>query len=268
MLKSIGGAIVAAALAGAAHAEAPTTVSQMRERLVELSGILENDYPEIVGKSDFETALILRDAISRGVANGTPPKEPKYAYGDPVRSYEQSFYEGYATLCGGYSQLFVFMLEARGINARRVGMWAATDENALTEATQLDGHVSVEVFLDGSWIAMDPTFNITLRDEHGDAIGWREARFRYLTGRDVVPDTDGNLMLPDEKAAKDPLILEEYYIPLAELIENLTVGPGERGEKVINIGWDGYIHYASGDVLDYGASYMGVPDILTARIGG
>lgn len=236
--------------------EAPT-----QRGLRHLSVVLESDYPALVGATPYQTALLLREAIYKNVPTGAPPKDADYPYqyGKPLRSYLQAFYQGYGTLCGGYSQLYVFALEARGIDARRVGMWAEIDETKLpSESAVLDGHVSVEVKLDGRWIAMDPTFNVVFKDETGKLLSWTQVRDRYQSGLTVIPDSEGNTVSPQRSIAT-------YYIGLDKLTKYMTVGLGEPGETPVNFGWDGVLHYRDGHTTDYTQSFTGNPDLFTAQ---
>jgi hypothetical protein len=239
----------------------PRQETPIQRGLRHLNVVLESDYPALADAAPYRTAQLLREAIYTGVPLGAPPKDADYPYqyGKPLRSYLQAFYQGYGTLCGGYSQLFVFALEARGIDARRVGMWAEVDEARLpSESAVLDGHVSVEVKLDGKWIAMDPTFNVVFKDEAGNLLNWPQIRDRYQKGLTVIPDSEGSTVSPQKSLAT-------YYIGLDKLTKYMTVGLGEPGETPVNLGWDGILHYRDGHTDDYAKSFAGNQDLFTAQ---
>ncbi|MHC4915631.1 MAG: transglutaminase-like domain-containing protein [Planctomycetota bacterium] len=70
--------------------------------------------------------------------------------------------------CGEHAALFVALCRAAGIPAREIAGLAYTDE--LGEAV-LGGHAWAEIYADGRWIAVDPTF----KQEIADAVHIRVA---------------------------------------------------------------------------------------------
>lgn len=237
------------AMAPAVDAVTPDT---LEEELKELSSMLEIEFPEIIGASDLEVARIFRDAIHEKVPLGPALA---YNYNSPILVYVQTFHGRNPMICGGYSILFRYMLEARGIDTRRVGMFAEKDENN----GRLDSHVSVDVRIGDDWVAMDPTFNVGFWDEDGAPLAWDEVRSIYLSGNEPVV-LEGPTM-PEGQAE-----LDTYYIGLDELTRYMSISGGEPEEPIYrNLGWDGILTYKDGQKRDYPITFTSVVDRYIAE---
>ena len=68
--------------------------------------------------------------------------------------------------CGGSAYTLAWMIEQLGVPARGVQLAAQT---FLEGETDLDTHVTTEVYLKGKWVMHDPTFNASFRCHGKDA---------------------------------------------------------------------------------------------------
>jgi len=75
---------------------------------------------------------------------------------DPVDTLN---YRELLTVCGTATNAFVNLASASGIEARRLLL--------LDAHTQTTNHVVAEVFLDGNWIVVDPSYRVILKDSSG-----------------------------------------------------------------------------------------------------
>ena len=222
------------------HPPATAPVPALERDMALLRAMLAADFPTIsYGRDDLLTAISLRDAIYENVPLGATPKD--YQYYSPIQSYLQAVHGGHAQICGGYAQLYIFALEARGINTRRVGMFRNIDESV----GPMDSHVSVEAYINGYWIAMDPTFNVSFVDDAGRFLGWAEIRARILNGETVIATRNNMDSSPNRSS------ISTYYAPIRLLVQHLSVGVGGPSQVVTHYGWDGILHYNEKPDLDY-----------------
>jgi hypothetical protein len=235
-------ALSAPAFAGDENPAALASQTRIERELTQLAALLRLDFPGIEQMSDWDKALTLRDALYDGVELAPTPEG--YDYYSPVVSYMQAMHGDFGQLCGGYSQLYQFALESLGVQTRRVGMWAAIDQREGV----LNGHVSVDVLIDGEWVAMDPTFNASLTNADGERLSWPEAREHYAQGLTVLRASDGMTI--------DPTIdFDTYDIPLSALTVYMTIAPGMPGEDAQSLGYDGVLTYADGSTFSYGPGF-------------
>ena len=214
-------------------------IPALPRELVQLRALLLLDFPYLADMDELNTAIVLRDIVYENVPLGSTPGG--FNYNSPVSSYVRSIHYGDAQICGGYSIIYSYALEAMGIQTRAVGMFREVDENI----GAMDSHVSVEAYINGYWIAMDPTFNISFVDQFGRYLGWAEIRARYMNGEPVTATTNNMLVTPGQSN------ISTYYVSLAELTEHLSVGPGEPDAQVTHYGWNGVLTYSDGHTFDY-----------------
>jgi hypothetical protein len=118
--------------------------------------------------------------------------------------------KGEEALCGDLSIFLNEVLNASGIKSRIVQL--ATDKFVKGEA-DLDTHVTVEAYLDGKWMIVDPTFNATLTCGQGTVfIDAKEAHDCVEAGKELVPHY-GETKLPGR-------LMSQYYVPVPTLYEN------------------------------------------------
>lgn len=192
------------------------------DRRTELANIRAM-FPDVSG-TDLERALAIRDAVHTRTRIGNSPA------GYDRRNLDQFVYlavedpdSGF--LCQGISDVYVLVMEAFGIQTRRVDLYAKS-KNA---PTPVKSHATVEVKIDGRWIAVDPTYAFSIFHD-GQRIDWTEAREIMLSGGKVDFRHDG----------------VKPKIPRIELsrVVRFLVKP----DKVLPADWDGVIRYANGQI--------------------
>src|SRR3546814_4787010 len=77
--------------------------------------------------------------------------------------------------CGTLTIVYLALLKSFDIEARYVGMF----KEAVNAPDPVISHASVEAFIEGRWIALDPTFNVSIWSG-GERIGWEDARSLVL----------------------------------------------------------------------------------------
>ena len=144
-------------------------------------------------------------------------------------------------LCQGLSFIYMTALKSLGIESRFVGMY----QDAQDAPSPVTSHASVDVLVDGQWIALDPTYNMSIRDATGQMIGWATARQRYLAGRPVF--------FTDEGGMSGRTFIENYGSPEAfvGVFSFMALGPSVSVDaEILPADWDGVIHYEQGRVFD------------------
>jgi transglutaminase-like putative cysteine protease len=148
-----------------------------------------------------------------------------------------------ANACNGKSILYMLALRAFGIRSRIVTLYATA-----TAGIPVWSHASVDVRVDGKWVALDPTFNVALKAGDGTHLSWTAAVQKLRKGEPVIPDQDGKVLLRGQtlEAYRD-----RYGGNLQLLAEYALLGPWENGEaESLNPGWDGKIRYIDGSEFD------------------
>lgn len=143
----------------------------------------------------------------------SPMKDPLQEPAD-LLSYVNS---GGGALCSGMAVLFLNALSAVDVPARIVSLQRnAFDGN--------DSHVTVEVRMNGKWVVMDPTFNLSFADTHGELLSAQDIHVALLAG------TSQNITPIHYAVGIYPARLETYglnYLPLYNNVFVLDPG-GDR----------------------------------------
>lgn len=227
----------------------------LAERAAELPGDLkairalaEMLEPRLSQQRDqLQTALLLRNMLHHRV-NLHSAKFEGYDFTDLDATFARSVLNpAYGHLCGGISIQFIAALRAFGIPARKVGMYPA--------ASDLDdiaiSHASVDVLINGRWVAMDPTFNTAFKNDRGEYIGWFDVRHTLRNGGRVVET-------PDEFTPKKNTTFEQYlaetHSTLLEVTKFMNAAPylnGKTEEAIVAPPeWDGVLRYRNKSVYN------------------
>ncbi|MEW5735391.1 MAG: transglutaminase-like domain-containing protein [Thermodesulfobacteriota bacterium] len=186
-------------------------------------------------KDSLEQAILLRNHVYSRV-----PLKPSQQGTDFMKFFEEfhkSVYDpNHGHICGGLTNVFMVVCEAFGIPSRYAGLFSDVKE-------PYDSHATVEVFVDGKWVAMDPTYNVMLK-EGNSYIGYQRVRELILAGKPYSVTTNGMEVFPDR-------VFENYPVPLKDLVRYLIVYPAtvrdQRGKAtkypmvLLPRGWDGKI---------------------------
>ena len=239
--------LISTAVGGARPpAEQEKELSEIRETAVLLS-------PELAQtKSQMMIALMLRDQIHRtGVPVGAgPPALNSSELADWSNAYKLSnLFRSRSNACNGKSILYMLALRAFGIPSRMVAFYASP-----AAGIPVWSHASVDVLVDDNWVAMDPTFNVAMKDSGGLHLSWTEAVERMRKGDLVVPHSDGKTVLRGQSISN----YEASVGDLKELVELVLLGPWERGDAIsLNPDWDGKVRYIDGSEFDAWGSLTG-----------
>lgn len=245
MKRLLIGAAALVSLGGAAPAETVVRLggtggSPYEQQLVELKAHIVKRHPKILEqKTDFDRAVFLRNVVYRDVP--MKPTPTGFVFDEPFEAWKTSTKGRAGHVCGGLSILYMQALKAFGLQSRQIGMFASVNE----KEAPLDSHVSVDVFADGRWVAMDPTFNISLRGADGRPLSWEEARAEMLAKRGVDATDNG-------QGVKKKRSVARYYIGLDELVRYMVVGIAPEIEKPRPLdGWDCRLSYKERPDYDY-----------------
>jgi hypothetical protein len=200
--------------------------------------------------TETQIATLLRDQVHRtGIVAGLGvPSLTSAELNDWANAYRLSHLtRERANACNGKAILFMIALRAFGIKSRIVTMYA-TKEAGLP----VYSHAAVDVFADGNWIAMDPTFNHVLKNERGEYISWREAVERYRKNKTVEITTDGLPSIKDDYFYLFERVLNRTYRDYTKFV---LLGPSaDAPYENLTSEWDGKIRYIDGTEFDAIAS--------------
>lgn len=238
------------------------------DRVTELANVEKMLLAVAPGLADvppLRRALILRELVYRRV----PLR--RTATGFNFRDLDSAVYlavfdDDYGHICRGLVNTYLTILRAFDIPARNIGIY----NNATDAPNPVTSHASVEVFINGEWVAMDPTFNFSVHDSAGRRIGWQEARRAIQAGKPIRFDDDGYGTLPKRS-------LMEYakgnIANFTSTMNYLTFGPalvaGKRiAAQKLPPQWDGVVRYRNGRKADVEASASSwVYEALAAPLG-
>jgi hypothetical protein len=239
--------LIATAEARARHStDHERELAQIRETAVLLS-------PELARTNNqMMIALLLRDQIHRAGVPATSgvPALSNAEMASWSNAYKLSnLFRSRSNACNGKSVLYMLALRAFGIPSRMVAFYASA-----TAGIPVWSHASVDVFIGGEWVAMDPTFNVAMKDGGGSHLSWTGAVDRLRKGGLVVPHSDGMTVLKGQSLSNYEMTVGD----LKELVELVLLGPWEQGDAVsLNPGWDGKIRYIDGSEFDAWGSITG-----------
>jgi hypothetical protein len=100
-------------------------------------------------------------------------------------------------LCGGMQILYTDVLAAFGLQARYVALFAADN---------FHNHASVEVLLNGKWVALDPTFNVSFVGQHGQRLSFADIQ----AGVPFTISRDGYTSRPILVIENVPVTIQQY----------------------------------------------------------
>lgn len=197
-------------------------------------------------KTDFSRALLLRDQIHRSGLDmrSEIPVATTEELSEPTRAYRLSFLENVrANACGGKAILYIAALREYGIDARVIHLYSNKSVGTIVQS-----HASVDVKIGDTWIAMDPTFNVSLKSGDGTLLSWVEAVDHLRGGKKVFLRSNGKKVLPHRSFE---VTQANSGHSLEYLARYALAGPW-RGGKAKNLtpDWDGKIEYLTGDTFD------------------
>jgi hypothetical protein len=200
--------------------------------------ILSEMGPDFVPADDLETALAIRDYIYRRISYGDTIG---FSFDNFLVAFEQSAIS--ALRCQGIAIIYVIAMESLGIPAREVEMYT----EAVNAPIPVKSHAVAEVYIDGQWIAIDPTYNTSLWADENTPIGWQEIRERCLRGDTVYVSDDGY--------TATRMNIDE--IPYCDYVDSMVFAPkrlddGYHEGFFLPDDWDGIIRYNDGSTLDVG----------------
>lgn len=162
-----------------------------------------------------DAALEAREWVYKA-NNPVPPSPSPYSTGALYQAYAglASGTTGY--YCDGMAFVYYFILRELGLDARVV---IIGDADYFTTGNTLDTHTTVDVYLDGRWVSMDPTFNVTYQCNGADS-SVVDLVACHEDGKTVTWSYGGVVY-----AGRT---LEEYYIPLTVLLYGYQIWTTSR----------------------------------------
>ena len=153
----------------------------------------------------------------------------------------------YGHMCGGRTIVYLIALRAFDLTARKAGIYPRVAGIAKDMAAS---HASVEVLIDGRWLAQDPSFNFSLTDRSGRPIGWVEAAKLLKRGETIFHPTDGYAIWGQRS-------VEHFEGATGRVLRDLIVhvntspywdGTSTQAATKFPEEWDGNLRFSSGRV--------------------
>ncbi|KQW22556.1 hypothetical protein ASC80_04105 [Afipia sp. Root123D2] len=208
--------------------------------------------PRLAKERDpLTVSLLLRNLIYTRVVfkEGHKPRVTGYKWDDLDDSYRKTLLDPTCShYCGGLTIEYLAALKAFGIPARKIGIYPKV--NDLPEVA--DSHASVGSLISGKWIALDPTFNISIKNTNGERIGWLDAGKLANKGMAVSFDADG---FKQKQGRSLAAYLAKAGLTFRDLTQYLNTSPYWDGAVAMPAtkypaDWDGILHYADGTAFD------------------
>lgn len=183
----------------------------------------------------LKKAIIIRNHVFSHITLMLPEDYPRVPLENLCENYVYSYKnKEYGHLCGGLTILFQSICEAFEIPTRYVGLFDEIDYD-------YNSHATAEVFYNGKWIVMDPTFNVMAKYD-GEYISYAELRVLASEGKsnDVTWDSNG-YDIPDIRK------IQNYYIGMDKLTNYIAIQKArvrhndeiiEYDRKAIPATWD------------------------------
>lgn len=129
---------------------------------------------------------------------------------------------GQGAVCSEMALLYCGVLSALGILSRKIYLY----RNIFDE---YDLHATVEVFLNGKWVIMDPTFNVSFSDSQGQFLSAQEIKEYFLSGRhnDIKVTFYGEVAYPPR--------LGNYYMDILPCFNNVFVVNDGKSNPLLHI---------------------------------
>jgi hypothetical protein len=169
--------------------------------------------PEILdAETNFEKAVILRNHVYSIVEL----REGKIGYPITLENYKQLYKKERGGPCGVIGYTFATLCEEFNIPVRVLQLFS---EEAY-DGENIDNHLTTEVFIEGKWIVMDSTFNVSYINKAKEHVGYFEIKKTLQENGNIDNITieyDGFKPLPDKATA------ENYYIPIETLLHVINI---------------------------------------------
>lgn len=123
-----------------------------------LKGFSDAIVPESASSSAQEKIEAILNWMAHGPARRPPGTEFSASNRDPVDTLN---YAALLQVCGTATNAYINLADSTGLRARRL---------LLLDSHQMTKHVVAEVFVDGRWIVVDPTFRLLPRDAGGQLL--------------------------------------------------------------------------------------------------
>ena len=129
-------------------------------------------------------AVRLRDLVYKNIRTASD----SYSFPSLWKTYsDYMITHRYGASCQGKSVTYRIILAAFGFRERSISMFASRRK---AKGKALISHATADVFVDGRWEAMDPTFNVSFWHA-GKPLSWVQVRSIWQHGGEVVSKTDG-----------------------------------------------------------------------------
>lgn len=169
-----------------------------------------NKEPSLAQLQGYDLAVALRAHMFRTV--NLRSTHPNYWIVSKFENFKRLHEEPsqWGHVCGGIGLSLYDLFLAFGFEARVIQLYGRN-----YPAVNGDTHVANEVRINGKWVVMDATFNMTLKDQSGNSLSYDEAFQKQKNGEFFQADTDGSGNLDR---------LNAYYLPMSDfLVKPYTV---------------------------------------------
>ncbi len=191
-------------------------------------------------KTKLDLAILLRNHVYANVPLERTKKN--FNFNNLYRSYNLSAHDPeYGHICGGLAMIYMTVCEAFGIPSRYVGLFDSVK-------APYNSHATVEIFIDGKWIASDPTFNVMHKDDDR-YLNYAQMREKTMNKNQFKTVTNGMPVFKNRLIENYPVPLEDYlkYVVCSQAA---TSAPGNKNMHHPHIRlpkkWDGVITLESG----------------------
>lgn len=224
-------------LGGSVSASQINSLSEFQSQRLEMRSHLKKI--GIWGDPSVHLASNLRDYIYRNVRLESSSDYIDY-YNFASTFKTATIQQEFGLLCGGLSLLYMAALESLDIPSRFVGILSSTE-------VPYDSHATVEIFIDGQWIASDPTFNIMYM-KNGRYLSYKDVYESLKSGKEFSISSNGYEIQSDRS-------IQNYYITQEELFQFVYIHPGFTNEdrtpnQVSHLPewWDGHVTLQDGNL--------------------
>ncbi|MCR9191807.1 MAG: transglutaminase-like domain-containing protein [Gammaproteobacteria bacterium] len=178
------------------------------EEMRRTKAYIDDQLPQLAALDDYHKAVALRNFVYAKVNRKGP-----LTFAVPM-TYEKilQYAAGNAApYCGALGVEYVALLTLYGIPSHYVYM---TSDTSVRGGPRKDGHIVIEVYVDGRWILQDPTFNIHW-EWQGMPLSVIELAKAFADGQTPNPDSDGYPF--------NDMVLETYGVPYQNFLAHIVI---------------------------------------------
>jgi hypothetical protein len=198
--------------------------------LKKIRNYMTKQIPKVTNASDFEKSRLLRGWLRAHffTGNNYTPIDWTSRYDALIKTTTNPKYE---IQCGDMTRVYRWVLAAFSIPSRKVGLYNTLDLRSLNNLS----HSTIEIFVDGHWIASDVAYNLQWQDDKENYLSYQQARDLYLADPLKLHYVHNNGGLPSNSDWMQPGADHTSFF------NHVVTYPGPDDEFLINFsrGWNG-----------------------------